>query len=112
MWVKRDFSAEVVGSLDLRQVFVEMPLLLEKLREAVSLTNTIAREGIIVEKTLAGNMRNIRRDTTREPLLHQGGPNGGLDGSGLVGLRGGVGEAWRAWRAWRMAHELAFAHKR
>ena len=68
-WVNRDVIAQVVAGLDIKQVFIEMLLLLEKLREAMSLTRTIASEGILIENNRAGDMRNVTRDTTRKPLL-------------------------------------------
>ncbi|MCJ1303736.1 hypothetical protein MMC08_006546 [Hypocenomyce scalaris] len=44
-WVKREAEAELEASEDMKMVGVELPVLLERLREAVSVANGIARRG-------------------------------------------------------------------
>ena len=44
-WVKRKDDAQMEAAEDMKRVGLEMPVLLERLREAVSVANGIARRG-------------------------------------------------------------------
>ena len=51
-WVKREADAQMEATEDMKRVGLEMPILLERLREAVSVANGIARRGEQVERSL------------------------------------------------------------
>lgn len=51
-WVKRKEHAQMEAAEDMKRVGLEMPVLLERLREAVSVANGVARRGEQVVKIL------------------------------------------------------------
>lgn len=51
-WVKRKEDAQMEAAEDMKRVGFEMPVLLERLREAVSVANGIARRGEQVVRLL------------------------------------------------------------